>query len=267
MTQDELPQLHYRTNGKPGNPPVLFLHGFMGNANDWNEVIQFSSQQYYCLTADLPGHGKSNLDAHIKYSFPNTGFAVIKLLKQLDIKKCFLVGYSMGGRLALFLTLRYPQFFLKTVLESASPGLRTPQEQEARKTQDAGIAKELEEGDFETFLKKWYSQQIFQEITESRNFDKLIADRLMNDPKMLAQALRFLGTGAQPSLWEELRKNKIPVLLLVGEHDIKFQTIAHEMTMSNRFFQTKTMVECSHNIHFQKPEQFAEYIKKFFAKN
>lgn len=267
MTQTELSQFHYQTCGNPQNPPVLFLHGFLGSGNDWNEVTQFLSSRYYCLTVDLPGHGETVMAESVHYSFEKIALALIEFIKQLDFKKCSLVGYSMGGRLTLFLTLRYPQFFSKTVLESASPGLRTQKEREQRILQDAEISTELESGNFKSFLKEWYSQPIFEGLAARKNFDGLITSRLQNNPKILAQLLRFLGTGIQPSLWEELGQNKIPILLLVGENDIKFQSIAQEMTKANRFVQTKTVEGCSHNIHFRRPEQFARYIIEFFTEN
>lgn len=267
MTKNKPFKFHCRASGNPKNPPILFLHGFMGTGNDWNDVIQSLFPKYYCLTIDLPGHGEIGLDEIVNYSFEKTAFALIEVLKQLDINKCYLVGYSMGGRLALFLTLRYPQFFIKTVLESASPGLRSQQEREQRILQDAEISRELETCNFPSFLQRWYSQPIFEGLTESENFKKLLENRFKNNPKMLAQTLRYLGTGTQPSLWEELTQNKIPILLLVGGSDIKFQSIAREMAESNWFVQTQTVEGCSHNIHSRKPEQFARQIMDFFNEN
>ena len=267
MIQNKLPKLHFQTSGNPRNLPVLFLHGFMGSGDEWNEVIQFLSHQYYCLTVDLPGHGESGLDENINYSFEKTALALIDLLKQMDIKKCFLVGYSMGGRLSLFLTLRYPQFFSRTVLESASPGLRTQQERDLRIFQDSKISEKLNNGNFRSFLEEWYGQPIFEGLTRSEKFSELLANRLKHDPKMLARSLHFLGTGKQPSLWKEIGQNKIPILLLIGSNDIKFQSIANEMTKLNRLVQAKTIEGSSHNIHFCKPDQFSRHINEFLTEN
>lgn len=265
MTQSKPAPFHYQTSGNPKNPPVLFLHGFMGSGTDWNEVIRFLSSGYFCLTVDLPGHGKTELVEGVDYSFERTAQSLIEFIKGLNFKKCFLVGYSMGGRLALFLTLRYPQFFLKAVLESASPGLGTQRERELRISQDDRISDRLVTGNFQSFLKEWYDQPIFEGLTQSEDFDKLFTNRLENNPGELAESLRCLGTGRQPSLWEELRGNEIPILLLVGEKDIKFQSIAREMTDSNRFVRLKTIEGCSHIIHFEKPGQFVKQIAEFFA--
>lgn len=256
---------HFRTSGNPDKPPVLFLHGFMGSSEDWKNVIQFVSFDYYCITIDLPGHGKTDLEKNL--TFEKTAIALIEFLKLQKMRRCFLVGYSMGGRLALFLALRFPDYFRKVVLESASPGLWTQEERENRLRMDELIARQLESGNFKTFLFKWYSQPLFKRLANQSDFDQLLKARLKNDPKALAQLLRILGTGNQPSLWDELHQCKIPILLMVGEEDKKYQLIAEEMCQSSELIQSLIVKKCSHNIHFQHPKRFANHLCEFFVGN
>lgn len=254
---------HYEFHGNRREPVILFLHGFMGSGADWGEVIQYFSADYCCLTIDLPGHGRTIYQGDI--SFEQTASALSELLNEQRIEKCFLVGYSMGGRLALFLALHYPQHFEKVVLESASPGLKTERERKERIHHDEKVAAELESGNLEDFLTRWYSQPIFEGLSE-KNLAKLMEARRQNNPKMLSEALRFLGAGKQPSLWEMLPQNKVPLLLLVGEHDIKFESIANRMRELNDLVGIKTIGGCSHNIHLQQPEMYAACLRKFFGK-
>ncbi len=255
-------QFYYRFGGNKNKPTILFLHGFMGSGNDWHDVVKYLSPHYHCLTIDLPGHGKTECKRDI--SFEETAHALIEFVNQQRINQCFLTGYSMGGRLALFLTMRYPQFFNKVALESASPGLRTEKEKRKRIAHDDKIAEELESGDFHLFLRNWYNQALFRGLAGHKKIDQLLTVRMKNDPKRLARALRFLGTGKQPSLWKELGRNCVPILLLVGEDDIKFRSIARQMHELNSFIQVVAIEKCSHNIHLQQPEQFAHYLHRFF---
>ena len=125
MTFDNF-KFHYSFRGNRAKPLILFLHGFMGDNKEFNEIISLLSDQFFSLTVDLPGHGKTRVLGGEKcYMMSNTAEALINLLDQLNVKKCFLVGYSMGGRLALYLNLHFPQYFSKVVIESASPGLKT----------------------------------------------------------------------------------------------------------------------------------------------
>jgi 2-succinyl-6-hydroxy-2,4-cyclohexadiene-1-carboxylate synthase len=119
-------RFHYTVHGQRELPVVLFLHGFMGNSADFDTVMTCLANQFCCLAVDLPGHGNTIVEGEdTLYTMPQTANAIVSWLNHLNIPQCFLVGYSMGGRLALYLALHFPQRFPKVVLESASPGLRT----------------------------------------------------------------------------------------------------------------------------------------------
>lgn len=261
-------KFHYSFSGHPDQPLILFLHGFMGNSHEFEQAILSLSHDFYCLTIDLPGHGKTQvLGTHECYTMPNTAHAIINLLDNLKIPKCFLVGYSMGGRLALYLNLYFPQRFYKVILESASPGLLTQTERLERVKHDQKIARKLERSidrsDFAAFLSHWYSQTIFGKIKNHPQFQNLIEVRLQNNPIDLAKSLRLMGTGCQPSLWEKLAENKNPLLLLVGEDDEKFRDINTKMTQVCHLCQLK-VVSCSgHNIHLENVKAFVQNVRLF----
>ncbi len=190
MTIDKF-KFQYSLRGNRDKPLILFLHGFMGDSNDFNEVISLLSNQFCCLTVDLPGHGKTRiLGGEECYTMSNTAHALIHLLEQLNVKECFLVGYSMGGRLALYLTLHFPERFSKVVLESASPGLKTKRDQLERKQRDLELAHELETSDFSSFLSSWYNQPLFASLENQPAFELLIASRIRNKPFELAKSQR-----------------------------------------------------------------------------
>ncbi|WP_375512575.1 2-succinyl-6-hydroxy-2,4-cyclohexadiene-1-carboxylate synthase [uncultured Nostoc sp.] len=260
-------QFYYCLIGKADKPPILFLHGFMGNIDEFNEAIKLLSDEFYYLIVDLPGHGKTQvLGGDDYYTMANTAHALINLLDELKIPKCFLVGYSMGGRLALYLTLHFPERFHKVVLESASPGLLTEAERLERIKIDTQIGRKLtrtiEKSDFYVFLSNWYNQPIFGYIKNHPKYECMIESRLQNNPHELDKSLRFMGTGYQPSLWEKLQVNKIPLLLLVGEYDKKFISINTEMAKFE-FAELKIISNAGHNIHFENTLAFVENIKYF----
>ncbi|MBN3959551.1 2-succinyl-6-hydroxy-2,4-cyclohexadiene-1-carboxylate synthase [Nostoc sp. NMS8] len=261
---------HYSLIGKFNKPLILFLHGFMGNIDEFDEPIKLLSDDFDYLTIDLPGHGKTQvLGEEDYYTMANTADALINLLDELKIAKCFLVGYSMGGRLALYLALHFSERFYKVVLESASPGLPTEAEQLERIKLDQQIAKKLtislEKSDLAAFLSHWYNQPIFGYIKNHPEYDRMVKSRLQNNPQELAKSLRFMGTGCQPSLWEKLQFNTIPMLLLVGECDQKFLSINTEMTKICEFAQIKIISNAGHNIHFENTLAFVENIKIFLS--
>ncbi|NMG05807.1 2-succinyl-6-hydroxy-2,4-cyclohexadiene-1-carboxylate synthase [Brasilonema sp. UFV-L1] len=264
-------QFHYCFSGNPEKLLILFLHGFMGNTHEFDEAISLLSNEFYCLVIDLPGHGETKvLGGDEYYTMPNTAHAIINLLEHLKIDKCFLVGYSMGGRLALYLTLTFPQRFPKVILESASPGLLTQAERVERIKRDEQIARKLERSidrnDFYAFLWNWYSQTIFGSIKHHPQFQYLIELRLQNKPIELAKSLRYMGTGCQPSLWEKLKENTNPLLLLAGEYDEKFIDVNTQMTKICKYCQLKIIHKSGHNIHFENLKGFVENLQDFLHK-
>jgi len=261
--------LHYCLDLNSDRQVVMFLHGFMGNIYEFDNVIKLLNNNFSYLTVDLPGHGKTEvLGGSDYYGMENTAQAIINLLDELKIEKCFLVGYSMGGRIALYLTINFPERFMKVVLESSSPGLSTDFQRIMRIKSDAGIIRKLTRistrNEFGVFLNNWYSQPIFGQIKNHPAYPKMIETRLANSPLKIAKSLQFMGTGYQPSLWHKLEYNQIPLLLLVGEYDQKFidiNTVIYNLIPGSKLV---IINRSAHNTHLENPLMFVEYIMEFF---
>jgi len=264
-------QLGYSLSGRSDRSSILFLHGFMGDRRDFAPITSRLIDHYQCLTIDLPGHGKTQVVEEIEYGMESTAWAIVGVLDQLHISKCFLVGYSMGGRLALYLIVHFPERFMGAALESASPGLKTEEERRQRVQKDWQLAMELETTDFTKFLTTWYEQPLFASMKRlsdrskiSPAFAQMLERRQQNQPHELAKSLRNLGTGSQPSLWAELAKNQVPLMLLVGELDQKFVQINQEMLAHCPSAQLRVVKDCGHNVHFENVQSFVESLRGFF---
>jgi 2-succinyl-6-hydroxy-2,4-cyclohexadiene-1-carboxylate synthase len=244
-------------------PVIFFLHGFLGNSQDFLAVIDLISPEFCCLVLDLPGHGQTEVKQDINYHLPNLAQALIALLEQLNIQQCFLVGYSLGGRIALYLTICFPQYFLGVVLESASPGLKTQPERDRRIQQDLQLAKQLESQNLADFLQQWYSQPLFSSFAQHPNFQQALIRRLNNNSVKLSKCLRYLGLGRQPSLWSHLKNIQIPLLLVVGELDEKFVAINREIANLCPQANLNIVKNSGHNVHFEKFLEFTKLINCF----
>lgn len=262
-------KFHYSLITNPHQPVILFLHGFMGNIHEFEPAIKLLSDEFSYLTLDLPGHGKTQvLGGDECYTMENTAHALINLLDELNITQCFLVGYSMGGRLGLYLTLHFPERFTKVVLESASPGLATETQRLERIKGDTQIGRKLtrslEKTDFAAFVANWYNQPIFGSIKNHPEYHQMLQSRLQNNPIELDKSLRFMGTGCQPDLWDKLQYNSKSLLLLVGEHDEKFLAINNKMAGICKNAQLKIIGNAAHNIHLENTREFVQHIRDFF---
>ena len=195
----------------------------MGSGRDWLETVE-ALPDCRCILVDLPGHGLSAGCPAGLYPMPQAALALLAVLDELGVGQCVPVGYSMGGRLALYLALTHPDRCRAVVVESGSPGLASEREREARRGWDESKASELEGQGLDAFLQDWYRQPLFHSIRRNEaRFAALMERRRHNDLAGLARSLRLMGTGSQDSLWPRLQGIAFPWLGVAGELDSTLQ--------------------------------------------
>ena len=255
--------LHVATSGKKNQPTLLFLHGFMGASADWQEIASPFADDYFVLAPDLPGHGQSHFNEPSRFKIEAAASAVIDLLDTHGIVDCVLVGYSMGGRLALYIAAHYPERVRRLVLESASPGLADADARAARMRWDESVAVKLESMPFSAFLDEWYQMGLFESFRAHPGFEQAVARRMSNEPTQLALSMRMMGTGSQPSLWDDWVALMVPTLMIVGELDVKYVGISAEMHTLNPSAQVAILPGVGHNTHFENTDAFIAAIGEF----
>lgn len=241
---------------------MLFLHGFMGRAEDWRDVSASLDERLFRIAADLPGHGASLGMPPDRYTMEGAARSVLDVLDEVGVGRTTMVGYSMGGRLALYLTLRHPDRCTGLFLESASPGLEHQRERAARRSADEQKAKRLESGDFRGFLRDWYLQPLFAPLARDEQLlRRTIEDKMRNAPAELAKSLRGLGTGSQPSLWGELPGLRVPSLAVAGELDGKFVGISHRMASLCPSLRAAVVPGAGHNVHAEASGEYLSLLR------
>jgi 2-succinyl-6-hydroxy-2,4-cyclohexadiene-1-carboxylate synthase len=246
--------------------PLLLLHGFTGSGDSWASFISVISHHYSVITVDILGHGRSASPLDPKrYAMSLVAADLIALLDAWQIGRAVVLGYSMGGRLALYLACHYPERFSQLVLESSSPGLATEGERNARRQQDEALADWIETHGIEPFVARWEAlplwvsqKQLHEEIRQ-----RLRQQRLQNNPVGLANSLRGMGTGVQPSLWPELPTLTLPTLLLAGEMDTKFAAINQQMVAQLGNGRLQIVPQAGHTIHLEQPDKFYTAVLSF----
>lgn len=235
-------------------PTALLLHGFTHTGSSWDPVIAALGERYRVLAPDIRGHGDA------AEAVPVTLAAVIGDLEALAPANGFtLGGYSMGARIALHAALRMSNRVQRLVLISGSPGLGEVGERERRRREDERLAAEIERSSIEEFARRWAQTPVLGGMPEEV-LARVHGDRLRNSPAGLARALRGLGTGALPPLWDRLGQLRMPVVLVVGERDQKFRTIAAEMAESIDRCEVIVVPRAGHAVHLEAPERVAEII-------
>jgi 2-succinyl-6-hydroxy-2,4-cyclohexadiene-1-carboxylate synthase len=258
-------RLNYHTLGNVKQDAIVFLHGFLGRSDDWQDVAEQFESDYYCVMPDLPGHGDTPLsDCQEDYTIESAGKSIIELLDDLEIERAVLVGYSMGGRIALHTALEYQDRFGALVVESAGPGLRTGQERSERIAVDEKNIEKLDRLGMKRFIDYWYNVPLFESLQNHPDKLALLKEkRVTNSKEGLILSLRGTGKGRQPSLWSRLQELHLPVLLVCGELDSKFVGTSTEMSGKMQSAQLNAVPGAGHNVHLEQPGKFAQAVGDF----
>ena len=236
----------------------------MGDCQEFDQILPYFWDDFYCLVIDLPGHGQTEVTGDdSNYGMEKTAIALINFLEYFQLSNIGLIGYSMGGRLALYLALHFPEKFSHIILESASPGLKSAIARKKRIEHDEQWIKKLKNENFSEVLSEWYQQSLFDSLRKLPNFPDLFARRLGNSPEKLAKSLQYLGTGQQISLWEKLPQGSVPLLLLVGGQDHKFVAINQKIAVDYPQAQLEVFSHCGHNLHLEDSHNFALALRQF----
>jgi 2-succinyl-6-hydroxy-2,4-cyclohexadiene-1-carboxylate synthase len=174
-----------------------------------------------------------------------------------------LVGYSMGARAALSLVVDDPARFAGALLESGSPGIVDDAERARRVDADEELARALETQPLSTFVDRWYAQPLFASLARRTSLPSVKAAACTNDAKALARALRGLGTGQMPPLWDALPRLSLPLRLVVGREDARYVAIAQAMRERATHAVVDVIEGAGHNTHIEEPRAFLRALHGF----
>ena len=265
--------------------PVVLLHGFTGSAEAMNglreglrEKLSGSlsdgsgevfSEAHRVFAIDLPGHGNAATPHAIEhFSMQATISHLWNALDALGVERASLVGYSMGGRVALSAAVACPKRVAKVVCIGASPGIADPIERDKRRLADEALADSILADGMEQFVDQWLAQPLFASLAERlspADFQATREQRLANSPKGLALSLRGIGTGTMEPLHEALVNIVFPCLWIAGAEDAKFAAIAEEMSKAMPNGSHALIPDAGHSAHLENPAATLRAITTFLA--
>lgn len=258
--------LHILRLGSPDLPLMVWLHGFLGDGRDWVFLSRaFPDHQHWL--PDLTGHGQTGIWHH------DGGFdaLVVALMDEWSAAgnpPMTVIGYSMGGRLALHWAMRHPKNIRRLALLSASAGIATEEARLARRQHDDELASRLlhihDEAGMARFLEDWYAAPLWQSLHDVYK-QNLIEQRRQQNPQALAMGLRAMSIGRQPYHLPDLASFTHPALLMAGAKDPKFVTITQEMQAHWSLAKSVIVSNAGHNLIIECPDLVTDTLKSFFA--
>lgn len=230
--------------GESGLPWLVFLHGFAGDSREWMAVGE-RLPRHPRLYIDLPGHGGSS--AIYARDFNEVCLQLHATLISYNILKHWLVGYSLGGRIAMFYACRHPAGLQGLIVEGGHPGLTHSAAREARWLSDARWAQRFRHEPLPDVFTDWYRQPVFAGLTALQR-QELVTLRSENSGAALAAMLEATSLAVQPDLRPALRRCYFPFHYLCGEHDPKFRALGAELAA-----RCQLINNAGHNAHRENP--------------
>lgn len=241
-------------------PPLIVLHGFLGQPSHWDTVLSLSHRDVHRVT--LPGHGPhpwtlpdADFDAVVDAMLARPPFSVVP-------PPWALAGYSLGGRLALSVAARHPDRVAALLLASASPGLTDPTARAERARADDALARELVTHGLTAFVSRWEALPLFASQSSLPEDLRALhrAHRLNHHPEAVAWALSTLSPGRMPPRHDALRSLAIPVHLVTGERDAAYTALARASGRDHT-----VIPDAGHDVVLEAPAAVARALGSLLA--
>ena len=224
---------------------VLFIPGFMQRGDAWRPVAELLPERY-----------PSRLLDHAEHTFEG------RLSEISSASASVLVGYSLGGRLALRAALRSPESFSAVVLVGATAGIEEGPLRVQRAEADEKLASWMEAMPIEDIVSLWERQPLFADQSESL-VEEQRPGRLSHEPRDLALILRTAGQGVLAPVWHELRMLELPLLAIAGARDDGYAAAARRIASVAPRARAAVVENAGHAPQLQRPDAVAELIAAF----
>lgn len=287
----------YQLWGNPELPPVVLLHGFMQSSTSWDSIARSLTNRFCVYALDFIGHGlteKSKKPA--RYTYEDMAASVDYFLRKVvcaqekrgrekrvhtrrdltnrsqtkhtQIKRAHVIGYSMGGRIALRLLQTSSDLLASVVLESCNLGCATQAERTEAAQRNQGWVDRIQHDGMESFVDYWETLPMFATQKEL-GWDKLLhVSRAANNPTSMVLCLQGSGKQAMPLTEVTLeavrtqRQMGLPMLYIYGDKDAKSAAVAATLEAEGVLV---SAIPAGHNVHLEAPMLYLKEVVHFLA--
>lgn len=236
-------RIYYEEYGK--GAPLLLLHGGFGSINDFQKVIPELSRHFRVIAPDSPGHGRSGQADSLSYQLLSSYFS--KMIDALALDSVYVLGWSDGGNAALILAADRADKVRKVVVSGANS------------TTDGLVSGVLDH------MKKLTTDYVTSAMKEWLENYKKLSPQKDNWKKFVNDSKKMWFTRiAVPE--SKLRQIKLPVLVILGDHDIIRLEHGMEMHRLIKGSEFAVLPGTSHATFSQKPEMINKLTVDFLLK-
>ncbi len=230
-------------------PRVVLVPGFTQTAASWQGVREILDQSCSVLALDVPE----------RETFEATATSI-----GVQGKRAVYAGYSMGGRLTLRLALDRPDLVQALVLVSATAGIADEAKRAERVASDETLAENVERDGVDAFLQRWLAQPLFASVPPDAPG---LRERRGLSQRYLAHCLRVLGAGVMEPMWNRLGELEMPVALVTGKADAKYEKLALSLLERLRGDVVHVRLDGGHALPLEQPAVLGGFIASFAARH
>lgn len=257
-------KLSYFTTGE--GPPVTVLHGFTQSGRSWREVISKIAEPYLWIAPDLRGHGATTTPPDAPCTMDACLHDLEQLWDHLGVERTHLVGYSMGGRLALHVAARRPERLLSLLTVGAHAGLEESV-REGRRLADEALAERIQRDGVVEFARYWGGLPLFAGL--ERRGPAYVAEvqalRMQNRAEGLACSLRGMGAGVMEPVWADVPRMAVPCTFVAGQLDRGYVASARRLAAAVPRGRAEVVPRAGHPVHQERPDAFARLLAAHLA--
>ena len=224
---------------------IYALHGFLGRPKDWDGFTFNSKLKTVDLfDCNLFPHSDGLHNCAENFKIPEQN------------QKNILMGYSLGGRMALHLLKHNPQLWQGVILISTHPGLKNPKEKQKRIESDSQWAHRFKTEPWNQLMRDWNSQEVFKghnKLSSEGDFGR----------KMLSDVLNYWSLGTQDDFSSTLQTIDIPILWITGAEDKSYSALADSLTFHHPLSRKWASPNSAHRVPWENPKEFQEQVNQF----
>jgi 2-succinyl-6-hydroxy-2,4-cyclohexadiene-1-carboxylate synthase len=226
---------------------IWAIPGFLGLPTDWNFL-----QWKHLIGVDLYAFSWSSLSEW-----------AMQLNEWVDSSKkkpSVLMGYSLGGRLALHALLDRPEQWQAAIIISAHPGLANDHERKKRRENDQKWAERFEREEWTSLMQAWNGQEVFAQ--DHVHFCRQEQDYQRSQ---LTQILIQGSVAQQEDLRKQIAISSVPLLWITGSNDRRYCQIAQDLTFAHPS-RWQQIAQAGHRVPWEQPQMFFQIVKNFLEK-
>lgn len=268
-----LENFNYSILGNNTQQRIVFVHGLMAFSANWRKIANLLSGQYQCLIYDQRGHGRS-FKPELGYSPEILAEDLNNIISELGWEQFHLVGHSLGARVAMVFSDKYPEKIQSLTIEDMGPDVVV----DAYKYYEGMLSVVPTPFDSKEEVKRFFSEdflKLFQPKEEPQVLTLFLQSNIEEKPdgkfdwRFLKSAMiQLVKESHQKERWAEIRSFQMPVLLVRGEKSkVLSEDVYLKMLESNSNIKGIVFKQTGHWIHYEKYAEFAEVLRSFIGQS